>query len=115
MLLLTSATGLALLVLCETLALGLALAMHPGVVFSPFITMSYGKFMRGIYRFLALVRYAKEKLALKKVPAEPAKPRPGHPASCPRADGALTPNAPLTSASWSCNSSISFARGQAGA
>ena len=35
-------------------------ALHLGVVFGFFITMPYGKFMHGIYRFAALTRYAKE-------------------------------------------------------
>lgn len=64
MLALTSLTGLALLALRTTPAMGLLLAIHLGVVFSLFLTMPYGKFMHGIYRFLALVRYAKEKRQL---------------------------------------------------
>lgn len=61
MLLATSVTGLLLLVLRETPAMGLLLALHLGVVFALFFTMPYGKFVHGIYRFLALVRYAHER------------------------------------------------------
>jgi citrate/tricarballylate utilization protein len=61
MLFLTALTGMALLLLRETNAMGPLLALHLGVVFSLFITMPYGKFVHGIYRFVALVRYARER------------------------------------------------------
>lgn len=61
MLFLTSLTGLLLLVLRASPAMGVALAIHLGVVLALFITMPYGKFMHGLYRFAALVRYAKER------------------------------------------------------
>jgi citrate/tricarballylate utilization protein len=61
MLFLTSLTGLALLLLRETAAMGPLLALHLGVVFALFITMPYGKFVHGLYRFVALVRYARER------------------------------------------------------
>lgn len=60
MLFLTSLSGLVLLVLRATPAMGVLLALHIGIVFALFITMPYGKFVHGIYRFMALVRYAKE-------------------------------------------------------
>ncbi|HWK43501.1 MAG TPA: tricarballylate utilization 4Fe-4S protein TcuB [Stellaceae bacterium] len=64
MLFLTGLTGLALVVFRETPTMGPLLALHLGVVFSLFLTMPYGKFVHGIYRFLALTRYAKESSAL---------------------------------------------------
>jgi citrate/tricarballylate utilization protein len=60
MLFLTSLTGLLLLALRATPAMPLLLALHLGVVFALFITMPYGKFVHGLYRFAALLRYAKE-------------------------------------------------------
>ena len=61
MLFLTGVTGLALLFWRETSAMGPLLALHLGVVFALFITMPYGKFVHGLYRYAALVRYARER------------------------------------------------------
>lgn len=65
MLFLTSLTGMLLFVLRATPAMGVLLAIHLGVVFALFLTMPYGKFVHGIYRALALVRYAHERHALR--------------------------------------------------
>ena len=61
MLFLTSLTGIALLLCRDTPAMGPLLALHLGFVFSLFITLPYGKFVHGIYRYAALVRYAQER------------------------------------------------------
>jgi citrate/tricarballylate utilization protein len=61
MLFLTSATGIALLLLRDTATMGALLAIHLGFVFALFITLPYGKFVHGLYRFAALVRYARER------------------------------------------------------
>jgi len=61
MLFLTGITGLALLLWRATPAMGPLLALHLGVVFALFITLPYGKFVHGLYRYAALVRYARER------------------------------------------------------
>src|SRR4051794_21445027 len=61
MLFLTGITGMALLVWRDTTAMGPLLALHLGFVFALFITLPYSKFVHGIYRFVALVRYARER------------------------------------------------------
>jgi citrate/tricarballylate utilization protein len=61
MLFLTGATGLVLLLLRATPAMGMLLAVHLGVVFGFFISLPYGKFVHGLYRFAALVHYAEER------------------------------------------------------
>ncbi|MGH7058134.1 MAG: tricarballylate utilization protein TcuB, partial [Acetobacteraceae bacterium] len=61
MLLLTSIPGLALLLWRATAAMGPLLAIHLGFVFALFITFPYGKLVHGLYRFVALVRYARER------------------------------------------------------
>jgi citrate/tricarballylate utilization protein len=60
---LTSFTGLALLIVRDTPAMAVTLAIHLGFVFAFFFTMPYGKFVHGIYRFAALMRYARERQA----------------------------------------------------
>ncbi len=57
----TGITGLLLLLFRDGPLMGLLLAVHLGVVFSLFLTMPYGKFVHGIYRFAALVRHARER------------------------------------------------------
>jgi citrate/tricarballylate utilization protein len=44
--------------------MGTLLALHLGFVFGFFITMPYSKLVHGVYRFGALIRYAKERRAL---------------------------------------------------
>jgi citrate/tricarballylate utilization protein len=63
LLLAISVSGLALLLLRATPAMGTVLALHLGLVFALFIAMPYGKFVHGFYRFAALVRHAAEQRA----------------------------------------------------
>jgi citrate/tricarballylate utilization protein len=60
-LLILGATGLALMLLRATPAMGIVLALHLGAVFAFFLAMPYGKFMHGLYRFAALIRAVAER------------------------------------------------------
>jgi len=60
LLFLTSFTGLGLLALRETAAMGTLLVIHLGFVAGLFITAPYGKFAHVVYRYAALVRYSIE-------------------------------------------------------
>jgi citrate/tricarballylate utilization protein len=60
LLLLTSATGIALLALRDTAAMPLLLVAHLAVVLALFLTLPYGKFVHGLYRWMALSRHARE-------------------------------------------------------
>jgi citrate/tricarballylate utilization protein len=60
LLFLTSLTGLLLLCLRGTPLMGSFLAIHLGCVLALFVTMPYGKFVHGVYRYAALVKNAIE-------------------------------------------------------
>ena len=62
LLLLTSGTGLALLVLRGHAAMGVLLIVHLGIVLALFATLPYGKFVHGLYRLAALVKYRREQV-----------------------------------------------------
>jgi citrate/tricarballylate utilization protein len=57
LLFLTALTGLVLLAVRETRAMGAALILHLGAVLALFVTLPYGKFVHALYRFAALVRF----------------------------------------------------------
>jgi citrate/tricarballylate utilization protein len=61
LLLVTSATGLALLAWRESSAMGLLLAIHLGVVMALFLTLPYGKFAHGVFRGAALLKWSIER------------------------------------------------------
>jgi citrate/tricarballylate utilization protein len=61
MLFLVSLSGLLLLIFRASAAMGMLLAVHLGLVFALFLSLPYGKFVHGLYRFLALVQYAAER------------------------------------------------------
>ena len=58
----SSLSGLLLLILRETPAMGTLLAVHLGIVVGLFVTMPYGKFVHAIFRYAALVKNAIENL-----------------------------------------------------
>jgi citrate/tricarballylate utilization protein len=60
LLLLTSATGLLLLVLRNSALMGTLLIVHLGFVLALFLTLPYGKFVHGLYRAAALAKHAQE-------------------------------------------------------
>ena len=57
-----SATGLILLAVRETSFMGLALAIHLGLVYGFFLILPFSKFVHGIYRFAALLADANERM-----------------------------------------------------
>jgi len=58
---LVSASGLVLLALRATAAMGVLLAVHLGFVLALFLVLPYGKFVHAAFRFAALLRYALER------------------------------------------------------
>jgi citrate/tricarballylate utilization protein len=60
LLLLTSLTGLVLLALRDRAAMPALLLVHLGLVLALFLTLPYGKFVHGMYRTAALVKYGSE-------------------------------------------------------
>ena len=63
LLLLVAVTGLLLLAVRTTGAMGVTLAVHLGLVLALFVTLPYSKFVHGLYRFAALLRNAIERPA----------------------------------------------------
>src|SRR5262249_13356258 len=61
LLLLTSASGLALLAWRDSAGMPYLLAVHLGIVMAVFVALPYGKFVHAVHRFAALLRYAVER------------------------------------------------------
>jgi citrate/tricarballylate utilization protein len=57
---LTSLTGLLLLAMRDSAMLGILLMIHLALVMALFLMLPYGKFVHAIYRFMALLTYARE-------------------------------------------------------
>ena len=66
LLLITGATGLLLLTLRDSAWMPALLALHLGPVLALFLVLPYGKFVHGIYRALALVKYRREQVRPKR-------------------------------------------------
>ena len=60
MLFMTSLTGLLLLAFRESSQMPFLLVLHLGVVLAFFVTLPYGKFVHGLYRGAALVKFRRE-------------------------------------------------------
>ena len=58
---LSALTGLVLLALRSTGGMGIALAVHLGVILALFVVLPYSKMVHGVYRGAALLRYAVER------------------------------------------------------
>ena len=61
LLFLISVSGLVLWLARDTSAMALLLCLHLGAVMALFLTLPYGKFAHGVYRSVALLRFAVEK------------------------------------------------------
>ena len=61
LLMMVGSSGLSLLALRQTAAMGVLLAAHLGTVMALFLTLPYGKFVHAVYRCVALVRYHLER------------------------------------------------------
>jgi citrate/tricarballylate utilization protein len=58
---LSGASGLLLLGLRESSAMGVLLGIHLAIVMALFVTLPYGKFVHAVYRFAALLRFHLER------------------------------------------------------
>ncbi|GAN75054.1 hypothetical protein Apmu_0263_01 [Acidiphilium multivorum AIU301] len=61
---LAAMTGLVLLAMRTTAAMGVLLALHLGIILALFLLLPYSKFVHGLYRSLALLRAAADRSQL---------------------------------------------------
>jgi citrate/tricarballylate utilization protein len=85
---LSTVTGMVLLVTRSTGAMPPLLMVHLGLVLALFVTLPYGKFVHGIYRTAALVKYARETTSAAR-DEEMAAPDPTSPYEAPAASGQI--------------------------